>query len=79
MCIRDSPKHTHIGSEITVVLEGQFSDKDGTYKSGEFMVKDSSVEHQPLAGIEGCICLAITDAPLKFTGTFGPIINWWIK
>lgn len=73
------PIHTHTGSEITVVLEGQFSDKGGTYKSGEFIVSDSSVEHQPLAGSEGCVCLAITDAPLKFTGTFGPIINWWVK
>ena len=73
------PKHTHKGNEITVVLEGQFTDKSGTYKSGEFIVNDSSVEHQPLAGNEGCVCLAVTDAPLKFTGTFGPIINWWVK
>lgn len=73
------PKHTHSGSEYTLVLEGDFSDKDGTYRTGEFIVNDSSVEHQPLAGDEGCVCLAITDAPLKFTGTFGPIINWWVK
>ncbi|MGB0495678.1 MAG: ChrR family anti-sigma-E factor [Kangiellaceae bacterium] len=73
------PKHTHIGKEITVVLEGEFSDKDGNYQAGEFIVKDSSEEHQPLAGDEGCVCLAITDAPLKFTGTFGSLINWWVR
>jgi putative transcriptional regulator len=73
------PQHTHTGSEVTVVLEGDFSDKGGIYRSGEFIVNDSSVEHQPLAGDDGCVCLAITDAPLKFTGTFGPIINWWVK
>ncbi len=73
------PKHTHSGKEFTLVLEGDFSDKEGTYRTGEFIVNDSSVEHQPLAGDEGCVCLAITDAPLKFTGTFGPLINWWVN
>lgn len=70
------PKHTHVGQEFTLVLQGNFSDKRDTYPRGEFISQDQSNEHQPVAGPEGCICLAITDAPLKFTGTLGPILNW---
>ena len=70
------PKHTHLGNEYTLVLQGDFSDKAGQYKCGEFIAQNQSNEHQPVAGKEGCICLAITDAPLKFTGAFGPVLNW---
>ena len=73
------PKHTHQGKEFTVVLQGEFSDHQDKYSEGEFIVQDESVEHQPMAGANGCICLAITDAPLKFTGTLGPILNWFNK
>ncbi|MET1254851.1 ChrR family anti-sigma-E factor [Aliikangiella maris] len=70
------PKHTHCGREFTLVLEGDFSDQDGNYASGEFIEKNQHNEHQPVAGEQGCICLAVTDAPLKFTGALGPFINW---
>ncbi len=71
------PQHTHKGEEITVVLEGDFSDAEGTYHEGEFIIQDQSNEHQPVAGKDGCICLAVTTAPLNFTGTFGPVLNWF--
>ena len=70
------PQHTHRGEEITVVLEGDFSDAQGIYREGEFIVQDETNEHQPVAGKQGCICLAVTTAPLNFTGTVGPILNW---
>lgn len=70
------PRHTHKGQEFTLVLQGDFSDQQDTYSYGEFIMQDQSNEHQPVAGPNGCICLAITDAPLKFTGTFGPVLNW---
>lgn len=73
------PKHTHSGKEFTLVLQGDFSDHQGIYKSGEFIEQDASNQHQPVAGLSGCVCLAITDAPLKFTGTFGPVINWFMR
>ena len=73
------PKHTHEGEEFTLVLEGDFSDSNGCYREGEFIVQDQSNEHQPVAGSTGCVCLAITNAPLKFTGTLGPIINWFSR
>jgi len=64
-----SPEHTHRGSEMTLVLEGGFSDADGTYHQGDFLLREPSDVHSPTAvQSEDCICLAVLDAPLKFTG-----------
>ncbi|MGX5175407.1 ChrR family anti-sigma-E factor [Aliikangiella sp. IMCC44653] len=70
------PKHTHTGNEYTFVLQGDFSDIAGEYPEGAFIAQDGRHEHQPVAGKNGCICLAITDSPLKFSGALGPVLNW---
>jgi putative transcriptional regulator len=63
------PEHTHRGSEMTLVLEGGFSDADGSYHQGDFLLREPSDVHAPTAvQSEDCICLAVLDAPLKFTG-----------
>ncbi|NTF06335.1 transcriptional regulator [Agrobacterium rubi] len=61
------PEHTHGGRELTVVLSGYFKDGDDVFRRGDFEEADEDLMHQPVAG-EGqdCICLAVTDAPLKF-------------
>lgn len=62
------PEHNHRGSEMTLVLEGGFSDSDGTYHAGDFLFRESGDVHSPAAlADEDCICLAVLDAPLKFT------------
>ena len=62
------PTHSHGGLELTLVLCGAFSDKTGHYGRGDFQEADETLEHQPhaIAG-EDCICLAVTDAPLRFS------------
>ena len=61
------PEHSHGGLELTLVLAGAFSDDSGTYGRGDLQVADETVEHQPHAAPgEDCICLAITDSPLRF-------------
>ncbi len=63
------PEHTHRGSEMTLVLEGGFSDADGSYHKGDFILREPADVHAPTAvQSEDCICLAVLDAPLKFTG-----------
>ncbi len=63
------PEHTHRGSEMTLVLEGGFSDADGSYHQGDFMLRRPGDVHAPTAvQSEDCICLAVLDAPLRFTG-----------
>ena len=69
------PKHTHLGKEYTVVIEGDFKDHKGSHAVGDFIVCDGSDEHRPVVGGKGCVCLAITDAPLRFTGVLGPLLN----
>jgi putative transcriptional regulator len=62
------PEHTHRGGEMTLVLEGGFSDADGSYHAGDFIYRQPGDVHAPTAlQSEDCICLAVLDAPLKFT------------
>lgn len=66
---RPVPKHSHRGLELTLVLAGAFSDATGRYGRGDLQEADESLEHQPHAAPgEDCICLAVTDAPLRFSG-----------
>jgi putative transcriptional regulator len=64
---RAVPEHGHRGLELTLVLQGSFSDGGGVFATGDVETADGEVDHQPLAGPgEACICLAATDAPLRF-------------
>lgn len=73
------PAHTHEGREYTLVLLGSFSDECGCFARGDVEVADGEVTHRPVAGSEcDCICLAVTDAPLKMTGPLGRILNYFI-
>lgn len=69
------PHHTHRGIELTLVLDGGFTDDLGQFARGDLSVADESVRHRPVADAEGCLCLAVTDAPLRFTGPLGLILN----
>ncbi len=64
---RPVPQHSHRGMELTLVLAGAFSDATGEYGRGDLQEADETLEHQPHAAPgEDCICLAVTDAPLRF-------------
>lgn len=77
---RALPMHTHRGEELTLVLAGGFTDALGAFRRGDVAVVDDAVEHQPVAMAEGpCICLAVTDAPLRFKGPFGWVLNQWAR
>jgi len=62
------PEHSHGGRELTLVLRGSFHDEVDSFGPGDLEDADGDLVHQPVAGKEeDCICLAITDAPLKFS------------
>ena len=63
------PDHGHRGREVTLVLRGAYVDEDGRYARGDVEVADAETEHMPVADLgEDCVCLVVTDAPLRFRG-----------
>jgi putative transcriptional regulator len=61
------PDHSHNGLELTLVLQGSFSDDTGQFGVGDLEVAGQELEHTPIADVGApCICLAATDAPLRF-------------
>jgi putative transcriptional regulator len=68
--------HTHLGDEYTVILEGAFSDESGLYARGDFLLRDHKDRHTPVATRDReCICLAVTEGPIQFTGFFNRLLN----
>lgn len=64
---RAVPNHGHNGVELTLVLQGSFSDETGQFRIGDVEVADEQLDHTPIADTgAACICLAATDAPLRF-------------
>lgn len=62
---RRVPRHSHGGVELTQVLWGGFSDHTGHYGAGDIGETDETVEHQPIADPEGCLCLASLEGGLR--------------
>lgn len=63
------PDHGHHGTEVTLVLKGAFLDGERRYGRGDIEIADDDVEHMPTADLgDDCICLVVTDAPLRFNG-----------
>lgn len=61
------PDHGHNGTELTQVLRGAFRDERGYFGPGDIDIATEDTHHTPIAeGDEDCICLAATDAPLRF-------------
>ncbi len=63
------PDHGHRGTELTLVLQGAFVDETDRFARGDVEVANENLNHTPTAedGLD-CICLAATDAPLRFSG-----------
>lgn len=75
-----SINHTHLGDEYTVILEGSFSDGDGLYTKGDFLLREKNEEHRPVATQDReCICLAVTEGPIQFTGPLSRLLNPLIR
>lgn len=70
------PQHSHNAPEYTMVLAGGFSDHQGSYARGDVACADETLLHQPVADPgEPCLCLAVTDAPLRFTGVVPKLLQ----
>ena len=70
------PQHTHEGNESFLVLHGSYSDEYGNYKAGTVQVRSDDHHHTPVGHSQtGCIGLAYTHGKIKFSGTFGKLLN----
>jgi putative transcriptional regulator len=77
---RKVPHHSHGGREMTLVLSGGFSDETGSYGRGDLQEADTNVKHQPHASLgEDCVCLAVTDAPLRFSNFAPRFFQRWLN
>ena len=75
---RVMPDHGHGGAELTLVLEGAYSDETGAYRRGDMQDVDETVEHTPVADKEaGCICLIASEKPARFKGLIGRLMQPW--
>lgn len=74
-----SPRHTHGGIEITLVLDGAYSDETGSYARGDLAIADESMEHTMMACRErGCVSLVVSSAPMRLTG-LAALLNPFIR
>ena len=74
------PRHTHRGLELTLVLRGSYHDGHARYGAGELQVADATVDHSPaVTGPDACLCLVVTDAPVRLTGRFGRLLNGLVR
>ena len=77
---RPVPEHGHQGRELTLVLSGSFTDQHGAHSRGDMEDVAEDTVHSPTAGPgENCVCLAITDAPIKFTALLPRLIQPFIR
>ena len=68
--------HDHRSEEITLVLQGSFSDENGIYHRGDFILKKPGEAHKPQAAKnEDCLCLVVESAPVLLRGLFSRWLN----
>lgn len=66
------PRHSHHGDELSLVLQGGFSDGGASYGPGDIARQTPDDTHQPVADDDGpCLVLAVSEGGLKFTGVLG--------
>lgn len=70
------PDHGHRGTEMTLVLQGAFRDETDRFGRGDVEIANEEMEHKPVAEPgQDCVCLAATDAPLRFRGIIPRLVQ----
>ena len=68
------PEHTHNGFELTVLLAGSFTDEQGEYITGDFIMLDKRHQHHPVSE-HGCLCYTVANDSLHFTQGINKLLN----
>ena len=74
------PDHGHRGMELTMVLKGAFADESDRFAEGDIEIANQDLTHTPVAEAgSDCICLAATDAPLRFSAFLPRVAQRFLK
>ncbi|WP_340262107.1 ChrR family anti-sigma-E factor [Roseobacter sp. HKCCA0882] len=74
------PRHTHRGTEMTLVLQGAYRDETDRFGRGDIEIGDETMNHTPVAEAgEDCVCLIATDARLRFEGLLPRIAQTFLR
>ena len=73
---RALPAHTHKGMELILILDGAFNDERGRFVPGDISIADETVDHRPVAEKDRpCIAFAVSDGPVRLTGSLRQMIG----
>lgn len=73
---RAVPEHGHVGTELTYVVSGSFSDALGRFGPGDLAEVGAEVEHQPVVDPEqACICLAAVEGRLRLNSALRRLLQ----
>lgn len=73
------PVHGHRGTELTLVLKGAFKDPHGRFARGDIEEKNEADMHGlTIEDGEECICLALTEGPIRLKGLAARLIQPFI-
>ena len=70
------PDHEHVRVEQTYVLEGSLHCGEGVCRAGEFVWRPAGSRHEAWAGPEGCLTLAMFQAPNRFYEAGGKVVDF---
>lgn len=74
------PRHTHGGTELTLVLAGGFTTQGRHFLRGDLDAADPTVDHAAIADDgEDCFCFAINEGKLSFTGPLLRLLNPFVR
>lgn len=74
------PAHDHNGLEMTLVLQGSYHVDGACYSAGMLeLADDDTLNHMPVIDTgEDCICLVVTEAPIKIRSFIGRLVQPFI-
>ncbi|WP_051279560.1 ChrR family anti-sigma-E factor [Hellea balneolensis] len=70
------PEHSHNGEEWTLILTGSYTVGEQLFTRGDMHIEDESETHSPhIDEGEDCICLVMTQGPLKMQGWLPKVVQ----
>lgn len=77
---RATPRHTHVGVELTCVLSGAYATETERFDVGDLEEADGEVLHQPrVVSDEPCLCVAALDGQIQLDGWLGWLMQPFIR